>query len=142
MDETFDRIRAVRDTRFKYIRNFAPELPQSQPIAYMDEMPAMKEWRRLAADGKLTGPQKFFFEPAKPKEELYDTESDPHEIRNLASSPEHQGKLRELRAALDDWIRRTGDLGQVPERELVQRGLVADKLAEYEERKQPGFQSK
>ena len=30
MDETFDRIRAVRDKRFKYIRNFYPELPYAQ----------------------------------------------------------------------------------------------------------------
>src|SRR5687767_5817636 len=142
MDETYDRIRAARDARYKYIRNYHPELPYAQKIAYMDEMPTMREWRRLNGEGKLEGPQKLFFAPSKPLEELYDTETDPHEVRNLAGSPAHQDKLRELRTALDDWIRRTGDLGQVPERDLIKRGLVADKLAEYEERKQPGFQSK
>jgi hypothetical protein len=27
MDETYDRIRSVRERRFHYIRNFHPELP-------------------------------------------------------------------------------------------------------------------
>ena len=42
MDETYDRIRAVRDKQFKYIRNFAPELPYAQRIAYGEEMPTMR----------------------------------------------------------------------------------------------------
>ena len=141
MDERFDRIRAVRDARFKYIRNYHPELPYAQRISYMEEMPTMQEWRRLHAEGKLTGPQKLFFAERKPPEELYDTEADPHEVRNLASDPAHRAKLQELRGALDEWIRRTGDLGQVPERELIERGLVADKLSEYEQRNEPGFRS-
>jgi N-sulfoglucosamine sulfohydrolase len=141
MDETYDRIRAVRDTRYKYIRNFHPELPYAQRIAYMEEMPTMQEWRRVHSEGKLTGVQALFFAPTKPAEEFYDTEADPHEIRNLAEAPEHQSKLRNFRQTLDDWIRRTGDLGQIPERELIKRGLVADKLAEYEHRKDPGDKS-
>ncbi len=61
MDETRDTIRAVRDERYKYLRNFMPEQPYAAPIAYMDEMPSMREWRRLNAAGKLTGPQTLFF---------------------------------------------------------------------------------
>lgn len=142
MDETPDRIRAVRDQRFKYIRNYQPELPYAQKISYMEEMPTMQEWRRLNAEGKLTGAQKNFFAASKPAEELYDTESDPHEVKNLAGSAEHTAKLKELRAALDEWIRKTGDLGAIPEPELIQRGLIADSLSQYEERKAPGFRSK
>ncbi|MBM3947312.1 MAG: sulfatase, partial [SAR202 cluster bacterium] len=41
MDEAYDLIRSVRDQRFRYIRNFRPDLPYSQRIAYMDEMPTM-----------------------------------------------------------------------------------------------------
>ncbi|HEX7862827.1 MAG TPA: sulfatase [Verrucomicrobiae bacterium] len=142
MDETPDRIRAVRDSRYKYIRNFQPELPYAQKIAYMEEMPTMQEWRRLHAEGKLTGPQKLFYSPNKPTEELYDTEADPHEINNLATSPEHTAKLNELRSALDDWLKKTGDLGAIPEPDLVKRGLIADSLSQYEQRKQPGFRAK
>ena len=135
MDETFDRIRAVRDKRFKYIRNFYPELPYAQHINYMDEMPTMRVWRKWAAEGKLTGPPARFFAPAKPKEELYDTQSDPHEVRNLADDPAHSARLHELRTALDQWVTDTKDLGGVPEDELIRRGLVADRLsAEYAER--------
>ena len=72
MDETLDIIRAVRDKRFKYIRNYRPDLPYAQDIAYMDEMPTMKEWRRLAAAGELERSAAIFFQPTKPVEELYD----------------------------------------------------------------------
>ncbi len=34
-DETIDRIRAVRDRRYKYIRNFMPERPYTQPNEYI-----------------------------------------------------------------------------------------------------------
>ena len=44
-----------------------------------------------------------------PEEELYDLETDPHEIKNLATSPEHQAALKKLRAILENWIKETGD---------------------------------
>src|SRR5690606_4185045 len=94
MDETYDMIRAVRDKRYKYIRNYRPELPYAQPIAYMDEMPMMRQWRKLAAEGKLRGAPALFFAQTKPVEELYDTENDPDEVVNLADKPEHQETLR------------------------------------------------
>ena len=141
-NETPDRIRAVRDERFKYIRNLQPELPYAQKIAYMEEMPTMQEWRRLNQEGKLTGAQKLFFSPRKPNEELYDTQTDPHEVENLAESSNHAAKLAELRSALDDWLKKTGDLGAIPEPELIKRGLIADSLSQYEQRKAPGFRTK
>ena len=72
--------------------------------------------RRLHAEGKLTGPAADLMKPL-PKEQLYDTASDPHEIRNLADSrePRHRAALLRLRAALDTWITETGDLGAWPE---------------------------
>ncbi|MSS99780.1 MAG: sulfatase [Pedosphaera sp.] len=138
MDETPDRIRAVRSERFKYIRNFQPELPYAQQISYMELSPTMQEWRRLNGEGKLTGPQKLFFAPMKPREELYDLDADPHEINNLAERPAHVATLQEMRAALDRWMAESKDLGAIPETELIKRGLVADRLKEYEQRKEPG----
>jgi N-sulfoglucosamine sulfohydrolase len=137
MDETFDRIRTVRDQQFRYIRNFYPQLPYSQNLLYMDEMPAMQDWRKAHKDGTLTGPQKIFFEPNKPKEELYDCQADPHEIKNLADDPKHAVKLKELRTALDQWIIDTKDLGEIPESKLIERGIVEDRIGpgkEYDER--------
>ena len=96
MDETYDRIRSVRNERFRYIRNFNPELPYAQYINYMDEMPIMKVWRQWAFAGRLNDVQKAFFARTKPAEELYDLEKDPYETKNLAASPEHAGVLNEL----------------------------------------------
>ena len=135
MDETYDRIRTARSRQFQYIRNFHPELPYAQRIAYMDEMPTMQAWRRHNSEGKLTGPQKLFFAETKSREELYDVEADPHEIRNLADLPEHQTRLKEMRAALDMWMEQTKDLGAVPEEELIKRGLVRDVLSSYDDRR-------
>ena len=135
MDETYDRIRAVRSKQFKYIRNFEPQLPYAQRIAYMEEMPTMQVWRKWNAEGKLNATQKLFFAPTKPKEELYDCDADPHEIHNLADSKEHQAVLKEMRAALDKWIEETHDLGAVPETELIKRGMVKDVLVDYAKRK-------
>ncbi len=67
MDETYDIIRTVRDKQFQYIRNFKPGRPYAQYIDYMEKMPTMQEMRRLNKEGKLTGPQKLFFLPEKPR---------------------------------------------------------------------------
>src|SRR5687767_1099703 len=69
----------------------------------------------------LVGPQKLFFEPTKPVEELYDTDSDPHEIHNLAGDVKYTAELSRLRKAHDQWREETGDLGLVPEAELMER---------------------
>ncbi len=131
MDETYDMMRAVRDKRYKYIKNFFPGRPYAQYIAYMDEMPILKEMRRLYKDhlnalgedyGKaLNETQLIFFKPEKPPEELYDITVDPHEVNNLASSPQSQDVLKKMRAVLDKWQKETKDLGLVPEPELKER---------------------
>ena len=75
--------------------------------------PVMREMLR---QGKLTGPAAELFKPL-PFEQLYDTEADPHEIRDLAGSdkPEHREALLRLRTALDVWLVETGDRGEWPE---------------------------
>lgn len=115
MDETYDLIRTVRDKRFRYVRNFMPWQPYSQDIAYMNEMPTMQEWRRLHAEGKLTGPQADWFRKQKPVEELYDTEADPYEVNNLAADPRFVVTLERLRSRLEGWMAEIGDVGLIPE---------------------------
>ena len=116
-----DFIRTCRDRRYRYIHNFTPSTPYAQVIPYMEQSPILQEWRRLNAEGALTGPQKLFFAPTKPAEELYETEADPFEVHNLAGLPEQQQRLQALRAALDKWMKDTGELGGLPENELIQR---------------------
>jgi len=121
MDETYDIIRAVRDKRFKYIRNFKPGRPYAQYIAYGEEMPTLKEMRRMNKAGKLVGPQRIFFLPEKPEEEFYDCVKDPYEINNLAGSPAHREIVSKMRKVLDQWMKDTKDLGLIPEEELNER---------------------
>jgi N-sulfoglucosamine sulfohydrolase len=118
IDETVQRIRSVHDARFHYIRNFTPGPTFASLNRYKEKcfliLPLM---RALHAQGKLTGPARELMERRGPGEELYDTQADPHEIRNLAESPapEHREALLRLRAALDTWIVETGDRGAIPE---------------------------
>jgi uncharacterized sulfatase len=125
MDAPYDRSRAARDSRFKYIRNYRPGTAWTQPLSYMDEMPTMQVLRKMDAAGQLVGAQTLWMAKTKPPEELYDTLLDPHEIKNLVLDSAQAGNLERLRKALDAWQSK-GDLGEIPESELVRRGLVAD----------------
>jgi arylsulfatase A-like enzyme len=118
-DETTDRIRCVRDTRFKYIRNGYPERPYTQQNVYKDlSYPPLRVMRDLKEQGRLTGPAASFMADRRPVEELYDLAADPHEIRNLAGEAAHAARLRTMRATLDGWIRETRDHGETPERDI------------------------
>lgn len=119
-DEAKDRIRAVRDKRFKYVRNYHPETPYGQPIRFRDQVPTMQEIFRLHDEGLLRPPADWYYRATKPVEELYDTASDPFELTNLADRPEQQARLERMRAAHEAWVADTGDLGAVPEEELAE----------------------
>ena len=122
MDERYDIIRAVRDKRFRYIRNFEPLKPYYQYMNTPEKGATMKEIRRLEKSGeKLPQGMALFSAATKPVEELYDLENDPHEINNLAADPEHAEKLRELREALQAWQLKVGDIGLMPESEIEVR---------------------
>jgi hypothetical protein len=119
-DESYDMIRAVRDKRFKYIRHYRPELPYLLWIPYRNRHPILQEMWRLHMADELEGPQRLMFQP-RPVEELYDTEADPHEIENLAADPAHARELDRLRNELDRWLDEVGDMGRIPESEMVRQ---------------------
>ena len=121
LDDFYDRIRAARDHRYKYLRNYYPERGYYLPVVYREQMASMQELLRLRDAGQLTDVQAQWFRKTKDPEELFDTWRDPYELQNLAGQPEYQDKLVELRTAMDDWLARVGDLGEVPEVELVQQ---------------------
>src|SRR6185503_2287364 len=123
-DETVFRFRTVRDARYRYIRNFTPERPFFQPNDYKERSyPVWNLLKELNAQGKLTPVQAKLCAPTMPAEELYDLENDPHEINNLAASPEHQKVVKRLRGVLEKWIKDTNDQG----RELEPADLAARK---------------
>lgn len=123
IDETEQRLRSVHDGRYHYIRTFTEGPTFASLNRYKEKcFPILPVMRELHAAGRLIGPPLELMERRGPSEELFDLESDPHEIRNLAASgqPEHREALVRLRAALDAWITEAGDLGARPEpREVV-----------------------
>ena len=118
-DRQYDTIRAVRDDRFKYLRNYHPEQGYYLPLTYREQMPIMQELLRLRDQNGLTEAQSQWFRENKPAEELFDTLADPHELTNLALDPAYSDKLLELRAELDRWLSGFDDKGMMPEPDLI-----------------------
>ncbi|MFN8134146.1 MAG: sulfatase [Bacteroidales bacterium] len=110
-------MRAIRTSRFLYIRNFRPdrnpagdETIPGTPSIYGDvdggltkmylldhgNEPAIDPYFRLAF-GK------------RPAEELYDTKTDPYNMHNLASSEQYKTIKASLSKRLDDWMKASQD---------------------------------
>jgi hypothetical protein len=85
----------------------------------ISNIPMMREILQLRDSGQLGPHTAAWFEKPKPTEELYDTEKDPHQLHNLAANPAYAKRLGDMRAAYDAWERKTGDLGAIPEQEMV-----------------------
>lgn len=119
MDSEYDRVRAVTDGEFKYIRNYMPEKPNYQNIQYRLQNPLMIHLLELNSKGLLNANQARWFAPTKPAEELYDTKADPWEFKNLIGNPLYEEKLRELRKAHEDWVLTYGDLGALVEMDMI-----------------------
>jgi arylsulfatase A-like enzyme len=120
-DETVFRFRTVRTDRYRYIHNFTPDRPFLQANDYKERSyPVWNLLKDLDAQGKLNPLQKFLTAPTMPEEELYDEVADPYETKNLATSPEHQKVLVELRGVVDRWIEESNDQGkQLEPREIA-----------------------
>jgi uncharacterized sulfatase len=120
MDERYDLVRSVTDGRFIFIRNYMPHRIYGQYLDYMFKTPTTRIWRELYDQGKLQPPQTYFWE-TKPPLELYDLQTDPDEVDNLA----HDSKYRAVRERLQDAQREQAmairDLGFLPEGELHAR---------------------
>ncbi len=118
-DEHTDMSRSVIDGQFVYIRNFMPQLPLTYRLRYREQIAMTKELHQLNKEDKLEGDAAYIFMPSKPIEELYDLSSDPDEVNNLANDPVYSHKVKELRAALASWQMEIGDMGFIPEHDLV-----------------------
>lgn len=121
IDETVIWQRSVHGARYHYIRNGTPGAGFLTLNRYKEKCFLVKPlMRQLHAEGKLSGPAADLMKPFA-TEMLFDTQADPHEIKNLVESGKarHQRVLAEMRAALDSWIVSTGDRGHLPEDEGI-----------------------
>lgn len=100
--------RAVCTKRYRYVRNWAPQLPGTPPADAV-RSPTYDEMKRLRAEGELTKAQALCFEIPQPEEAFYDVSTDPHCLNNLANDSRHQAELSRHRAILDAWQTETDD---------------------------------
>lgn len=135
MDERYDLVRAATDGRFVYIRNFLPHRIAGQHVSYMFETETTKIWRQMHDQGELNPAQDAFWHP-KPPEELYDLNTDPDEVLNLADSPAESERLARFRIATREWILNIRDVGLLPEGEMHSRskGSSPYEMAREDER--------
>lgn len=120
IDDVRDRQRAVRDHRYKYIRSWFPDQPESTRVSFRDNVPMVAELRQLFATGKLDPVQSLWFQ-GPGKERLYDLNNDPYEVHNLAGDPRFAGVRQRMSAALDSWLQRVGDGSEEAENSMVER---------------------
>ena len=121
-DEKYDFIRSVRKGRYQYIRNYQPYLPDGLNNNYRYKNLAFAQWRDLYNAGKLTGAAKQFFD-SKPNEMLFDCETDPHQVNNLAGEPKYAKVLTELRQRLRVIVKGLPDLSFYPESYLAENAM-------------------
>ena len=119
-DECTDMQRSVLDGRFVYIKNFMPERPLIYRNKYREQIPMNKHLIELDSLDMLKGDAAYIFMKSKPIEELYDLESDPYEVHNLATDSIYSQKLKELRVQLKQWQTSIDDKGFIPEHELIE----------------------
>jgi len=141
IDDTLDRVRTVRDARFKLVRNYEPQRPYLQRMAYAEvSNPTYNRMRQLFAEGKLTADQAKFMASKRPAEELYDLHNDPFELHNLVDDPSLQATLTRLRQQLDAWISDTKDQGAIPEDpKSVEEQLTRNAMGEQKLRAEFGL---
>ncbi len=134
MDERIDLVRTVFGKRYVYIRQYMPHRAYGQYIQYMFVTPTTQVWHDKFHAGELNEAQSHFWKK-KPAEELYDLETDPDEVNNLADSAEHQDILNKMRKAHRDWEKEILDVGFLPEAEVHSRSVGT---TPYEMARTPG----
>ncbi len=118
-DEHPDRIRAVKNKRYKYIRNYNIDKPHALNVAYRNQMALMKNLNLLNESNLLSDKQKIWFQVPKSNEEFYDLHNDPFELNNLIGEKKFLKEINDLRLQLDNWMNKINDLGDISEKELA-----------------------
>ena len=139
LDTRTQFVRSIRDKRYRYMRHFFPHRPYAPYETFQWEAPIYDRFQELALAGKLEGPQAEYARRFKDIEQLYDSESDPEMIHNLADDPAYAAVLKQMRQRLRDWMLETHDLGLIDERLLYERAKgrslweVGQDIENYEE---------
>lgn len=110
-------VRAVRTHDHLYIRNLRPDRwPAGDPELYhsvgpfgdIDDGPSKQMLLRRRSSPDIA-PFAALALDKRPAEELYVLADDPHQRHNVAGDEAHAATLGRLRAAVETWMRETGD---------------------------------
>jgi N-sulfoglucosamine sulfohydrolase len=100
--------RAVRTERYLLVRNFYADKPLWNSVDSI-QSDTWKGMLEAKAAGRLTPAQAALFVEPRPEEELYDLETDPHALKNVAGEREHESMIGGLRLRLWEWMEKTDD---------------------------------
>ena len=110
--------RIIFDGSFYYIQNLMHEKSYELPADLMLEKGWGNRSYQATLDAKETHPIQYKIlkqlEKGRPFEELYNIENDPGQLVNLAGKEEYAEKQMELKNALENWRRATGDVADDP----------------------------
>jgi arylsulfatase A-like enzyme len=101
--------RAVRTAGHLLVRNYYWDKPLWNSVDSINSI-TWKGFMEAERAGRLTPAQRFLLVEPRPFEELYDLDSDPHALRNVAEDPRHREPLLRLRVLLDNWRVATADV--------------------------------
>jgi len=130
-----DRIRALITPHTLFVRNFHPDLSHLNWSGYKEaSYPGMPLLRVLQSKNELTTSQSEWLQPTRQALELYDLTNDPLSLHNLSTEPSHQAENAAMSAKLDEWIKRSGDRGALPDvaTEPSLAEIQKDKRADYQ----------
>ncbi|MCP4375140.1 MAG: sulfatase [bacterium] len=122
-DAKYDFVRTLRKGKYKYMRSYQPFNFDGLWNNYRYKMQSYQEWWKLYKTGKLTKEAALFFEPRSP-EALYDIDSDPYEVNNIAGDPANAEVLVDLRTRLAERVKSMPDLSFFPESELDKKAFA------------------
>lgn len=120
LDNQEGKVRAIRDKRYKLIKNFSPGIVGAQKLEFRENLQSVKKMRSMLNKGTLTASQKIWFEKI-PEIQLYDLWRDPNEVQNLANKESMFSKKSELEDALDNWIKENDVYANLLEDDLSER---------------------
>lgn len=106
--------RAVRDSRYKLIVNLEPDAAFAGGAIGGK---AFTSWQQKAAAGDAFANSQVARYLRRPATELYDLETDPWELTDLADQPAYAATIQRLRGHLETWMIQQGDRGDATERE-------------------------
>ncbi|HWH70850.1 MAG TPA: sulfatase [Candidatus Sulfotelmatobacter sp.] len=106
--------RSVRDTRWKYILNLHPEFKFTSHVTEVSNNDGTywNSWVQKASRDPEAASKVHRYQQ-RPREELYDIETDPWEQHNVADAPASAEVLVRMRGLVERWMKEQGDEAKV-----------------------------